>query len=331
MEKLDSTDRKILYELDINCRQSASQIGKKLKTAKETVNYRIKRLEQRGIIGGYITEINMAKVGFTTYKVYYQFQYLDEKSEKRLIRYLTTHPKVFWVARTNGRWDMLTMILARDSVEFYNILGEIINRFHRNILTKAFLINVEVFVFRKEYLLPFGHEFHPTKMYAGKIVENRLDELDKSLLKLIAKNSRLSTVEIAKRLDATPKRVIYRLKELQEKKIITTFRVLVDLKKIGYSFFKTFMYLHNITKERRDAFNEYCRQKENIVYISNVAGPWDAELEIEVESDEKFNEIMWDIRNKFSDIIRNVESVIVTRDYGLNYNVPFPDNKKLKE
>ncbi len=325
MEKLDRTDRKILYELDINCRQTASQIGKKLKIAKETVNYRIKRLEQKGIIQGYITEINMAKVGFTTYKVYYQFQYLDEKSERRLIRYLTRHPKVFWVARANGRWDMLTMILAKDPVEFYDILGGIINRFHRNILTKAFLINVEVFVFRKEYLLPSEHEFYPTKMYAGKIVENKLDELDKSLLKLIAKKSRSSSVEMAKHLGTTPRKIIYRLKELQEKKIITAFRVLVDLKKIGYSFFKTFMYLHNITKERRQAFNEYCRQKENIVYISNVAGPWDVELEIEVESDERFNDIMWDIRNRFSDIIRNVESVIVTKDYGLNYNVPFPE------
>lgn len=325
MDKLDLIDRKILYQLDLNCRQSSSQIGRKLRIAKETVNYRIKRLEEKGIIQGYITEINMAKVGLTTYKVYYQFQYLDEESEKQLIEYLTTHPKVFWVARTNGRWDMLTMILAKEPMEFYNILEGIINKFHRKILTKAFLVNVEVFVFRKEYLIPNKHEFYPTKMYAGKIIENKLDNLDKSLLKLIAKNARMSVVEIAQKLNTTARIITYRLKILQKRKIITTFRVLVDLKKFKYSFFKTFMYLHNITKERRNAFNEYCRQKENIVYISNVAGPWDVELEIEVESDEKFNEIMWDIRNKFSDIIRNVESVLVIKDYGLNYQVPFPE------
>jgi DNA-binding Lrp family transcriptional regulator len=325
LSRLDLIDQKILYELDLDCRQPASKIGRKLRVAKETVNYRIKRLEEKGIIQGYITEVNMAKIGLTTYKVYYQFQYLDEKSEADLIAYLTNHPKVFWVARTNGRWDMLTMIFAKEPMEFYTILEEIINRFHKKILNKAFLVNVEVFVFRKEYLLPEQHEFYPTKMYAGKIVENPLDEFDKRLLKLVAKNARLSAVELAQTLDSSARVVAYRLKDLQEKKIITTFRVLIDLKKLGYSFFKTFIYLHNTTKERRNAFNEYCRQKENIVYISNVAGPWDVELELEVESDEKFNQLMWDLRNNFSDIIRNVESVLVTKDYGLNYKVPFPE------
>jgi hypothetical protein len=67
---------------------------------------------------------------------------------------------------------------------------------------------------------------------------------------------------------------------LQKKKILSTFRVLIELEKPGYSLF---------------------------------------------DSDEKFNELMWDIRNKFSGIIRNVESVLVTKDYGLNYRVPFPE------
>jgi len=326
MNKLDLIDRKILYELDIDCRKSASEIGKKLRLAKETVNYRIKKLEEKGIIKGYITEINMPKLGLTNYKVYYQFQYLDEESEEILIKYLTNHPKIFWVARTNGRWDMLTMVLTKDPKEFYDILEEIINKFHKNILTKSFLLNVEVFIFKKEYLIPTNHEVYPANIYAGRIAEDNLENIDKKLLKLLARNGRMPIIEIAQKLDTTARVISYKLKNLQEKNIIMSCRANIDIKKLGYSFFKTFMYLHNITKERRRVFNEYCRQKENIVYISNVIGPWDVELEIEVESDEKFNLIMWDIRNKFSDIIRNVESVLVTKDYGLNYEVSFPED-----
>jgi len=47
---IDLKDRKILYHLDLNCRQSNAQIGKKVRLSKEVVNYRIKRMEEEGII-----------------------------------------------------------------------------------------------------------------------------------------------------------------------------------------------------------------------------------------------------------------------------------------
>jgi len=66
MENLDLKDRKILYELDLNCRQSNAQIGKKVGLSKEVVKYRIKRMEEEGIISGYWTEIDSYRLGYTS-------------------------------------------------------------------------------------------------------------------------------------------------------------------------------------------------------------------------------------------------------------------------
>ena len=55
MEKLDLKDRKILYHLDLNCRQSNAQIGKKVGLSKQVVDYRIRRMEDERIIIGYWT------------------------------------------------------------------------------------------------------------------------------------------------------------------------------------------------------------------------------------------------------------------------------------
>ena len=63
MEKLDLKDRKILYQLDLNCRQSNTQIGKKVGLSKEVVNYRIKRMQDFGIINNFWTAINSLKLG----------------------------------------------------------------------------------------------------------------------------------------------------------------------------------------------------------------------------------------------------------------------------
>jgi len=50
MVNIDLKDRKILYELDLNARQSLNEIGKKVGLNKDSVAYRIKRMEDEGII-----------------------------------------------------------------------------------------------------------------------------------------------------------------------------------------------------------------------------------------------------------------------------------------
>ena len=42
MVKIEIKDKKILYQLDVNSRQSFSQIGRKVGISKATVGYRVK-------------------------------------------------------------------------------------------------------------------------------------------------------------------------------------------------------------------------------------------------------------------------------------------------
>ena len=58
MVKIDLKDRKILYYLDLNSRQSFAEIGKKVGLSKNAITYRIKRLEKEGLINNYYTAIN---------------------------------------------------------------------------------------------------------------------------------------------------------------------------------------------------------------------------------------------------------------------------------
>ena len=57
MEKMDVKDRKILYHLDIDSRQSFNNIGKKVGLTRDNVAYRVKRLQDKGIITNFRTNI----------------------------------------------------------------------------------------------------------------------------------------------------------------------------------------------------------------------------------------------------------------------------------
>ena len=66
-ELLDLKDKRILFELEQDSRQSLNQLSKKVGLKKETLFHRIKNLEKRRIIKGYLTEIDIYKLGFQYY------------------------------------------------------------------------------------------------------------------------------------------------------------------------------------------------------------------------------------------------------------------------
>ena len=60
---MDAKDLKILKELDSNPRYSYSQIAKKTQISKETVQYRIQKLEENEVIQKYSVQLNNKKLG----------------------------------------------------------------------------------------------------------------------------------------------------------------------------------------------------------------------------------------------------------------------------
>jgi len=67
MRRFDCKDKKILYELDANSRQSIQSIGRKVNLHKNVVLHRIRKLEESGIINNYFTIIDSSKLGYRSY------------------------------------------------------------------------------------------------------------------------------------------------------------------------------------------------------------------------------------------------------------------------
>lgn len=64
-DELDDTDRGILYMLQQNARDTTtSEIGTEVGVSAATVRNRIERLEDRGILKGYVPDIDYERAGF---------------------------------------------------------------------------------------------------------------------------------------------------------------------------------------------------------------------------------------------------------------------------
>ena len=91
MVNLDLKDRKILYQLDLNCRQSNTQIGRQVGLSKEVVNYRIKRMQDLGVINNFWTAINSLKLGYYAFRIYINFLDVDPDKKNEIIQYFKNY------------------------------------------------------------------------------------------------------------------------------------------------------------------------------------------------------------------------------------------------
>ncbi len=320
MIKLDLKDRKILYALDLNSRATLGEISKEVKLSKQVVDYRIKNLIKNKVIKHFYTITNFSKLGYTEYKLYLKFQNVDVAKEKEIIDFWVDGVPSFWVGSCRGRWDLAVAVSSRDINEFGDILNSFINKYGIYVLEKDVLITEVSPVFTRNYLT--GKKEKKVHTFGGKIGNYELDNSDIKILRLISMNARMTVSEIMEKSGLTRDVINYRIKKLRKDDIISQYRVLIDLDVIGYKLYKIILRLRSLTPEKEKKLISYITLHPKGTQYLKLVGSWDAELEFEVQNEEELHSILLDIRNNFSDIIRDYDTLLVYKEHKLNY-LPF--------
>jgi len=306
--KLDKTDRKILAELDKNCRIPTTKLSKIVMKSRQAVEYRINQLVKKGIIISFNASFNPHKMGYKIYKIYLKLRNIPEK-KKRLFTYLRSSGIVYWMGECSGTWDLIFGIFSKSDYEFFELKNELISKFNKIIVDEEGGILVDVKQYTKMY---FTNEIAPPKMFAGKIVYNELDELDYAILGEVVNNARIPINELAKKVNSTAIIVRGKLKKLEQKGIIIQYRIGIDLNKLGLELYKAIIRLDKYTKEDERKLLEYISQIPNIHYfIRNI---WQIEPEIVVSSYQEYYNIIENLKKEFPYVIRTIDSVLMITD-----------------
>jgi len=128
--KLDSKDKKIIEQLQINARQTIAQIAKKTKLPRDVIAYRINKLEEQKVIRSHHTFLNPSKLGYPLYAyVTFACFNLEPKQEEDFIKYLIAHKNTVYVAKTSGNYDFTVGVCAKDYLQYDSIITEIRRKF----------------------------------------------------------------------------------------------------------------------------------------------------------------------------------------------------------
>jgi len=306
--KLDMKDRRLLYELDLNARQSFSELGRKVRLNKNTVQYRISRLQKEGVIKRFSTLVDTAKLGYLIFRVFLRFQNITQEREREIIQYLVNHPKVGWIVSVEGNWDLNLMIWVRDHYEFEKFWNEFKFKFEENIVNKWISLFLRLHFYARPYLINKEiDETHPIVLYEKPKERVEVDEKDITILKTLAEDSRVPILEISKRAGLSVGMVKHRIKKLKQEGVIKAYRPMIDLEKIGYRYYKVHFDLKNITEESWEMIKSFCHLHPNILDLNELINGADLELDVQVHDDIELRNFISNMRAKFRDFIRDYE------------------------
>jgi DNA-binding Lrp family transcriptional regulator len=305
MEKIDLKDRKILYELDIDARQSLTQIGKKVGLKKDVVSYRIQRMQDEGIIKNFWTAINTFKLGYSVFRVYITFQYVNEQIKKDIIKQFEEYENT-WVVYTTYRSevDFGAVIWVKNIYDFYQFWEKVLDHYEDYFAKTTVSVYSQAVCYKKSYLVPEGYDRSKRKMYmatSGDQIIN-IDEMDYKILNEIVLNARVPLIDLAEKLNCSSQTINYRLQNLIKTGIIQAFRVRIDLSKFDLQSYKVDIHLRN--HQKKNLIINYMEDKPYFEGLNLAIGWSDIEPEFIVKNVNELNQILAEIDTTFPNTIR---------------------------
>ena len=142
--------------------------------------------------------------------------YISNTDFKSLIGALISKNDTSWIASCGGEYDLICTFFASNPSQFNKKLKEFISRFPKIIHTYEILTTAVIREHERDYLLP-TNSISKEIILGGDREPESLDEYDMEILNTVSENARITSVEIAKKINLTPKTVISSIKNLEKK------------------------------------------------------------------------------------------------------------------
>jgi Lrp/AsnC family leucine-responsive transcriptional regulator len=305
MIELDSTDKKILYLMEYNPRITLKGLAKKCRLSKDTIKYRLNRLEKQEIILGYTCYIDYKKLGHQSYKLYFKLNgTLQQKNQ--LKEFLRKQKNVFAIFESVGNWNIAISIFAKNHYEFNKIENDILENFGSIITNRRFCTMIDAQIYQKDFFNENRNFIEPLPLW-GEGENKTLDKTDKHLVKLLHANSRIQLIDIADSLKLSIDAIKNRINRLKQNKIIIIYKTKINYEKLGFDQYKLFIFPKVYSDKIETEIINFLKNTKNCINVIRIIGSWKIEAEFFAEKSQEIESIIYDLNEKFKDNILDLE------------------------
>ncbi len=316
---MDELDRTILWHLDGNSRMRLTELAKATGASPQSVGYRIDRLFKEGTLRGCIAAIDSSRLGLLPFRFYARLRNATRDGEYELIRSLVKHRNTLWVVSTSGPWDLEVVFVARNFVHFNDLLKEWRIQWGTYLSSMTISLSPVTYRFRRDYLINRRRGASEHTHFGLEPRSVSLDELDARVLGEVAANCRQSNEEIARKVDVSYHTVAARLANLQALEVLQVYSVVIDLSSLGRRYIKVLLHLEPFNQQDERAFRAFCMRHNYVVFLTEVLGDWQWEVEMEVTGYDEVYSFLRQLRKAFPKHILDYQPLEVTSEHKHNY------------
>jgi DNA-binding Lrp family transcriptional regulator len=305
---LSRTERLVLDALEMNARLPLTRVGTGIRKSQQIVSYTLNSLVERGVIHNFFTLVDYANLGVLNFRVYFRVNYTSKEKFDELIDYLKNDPHSAWIVTCSGRYDLICSFFAKNPSDFNKTLRSVVEKFPRQLQNYSVLTTIVVRKFGRKYLLRGKREI-PETILGGDVNVMEVDEMNLRILDILSEQARTSVLGIARELSVTARTVIERIRKMERDGIIKGYRFLLDTRKTGHVPGLLMIRYHNITSDSEDGLLRYLKAHPNVRSVARTLGEWDLEISTEARDPVERRSIEMEIRQKFTKLIQNSESI----------------------
>ena len=213
MMEVDALSREILRAMSEDCRRSISSLAKELHCAPKTLKRRLAALEEEYRIR-YTLELDEHELGFdASFFVLVKFSRQPEESVVK--QALAKYPTAQFAALTKGDFDMIIFAAARTPYEF----ARWANYFRQS-------LSNYIDVWEGGVVTGYWFGFFP--LSDEIVAELKMEEPERTMLRLLFRNARISLKDIARRTNLPVSTAQYHLRKLLSSKAIRRATIVME-------------------------------------------------------------------------------------------------------
>ncbi len=316
LEKITEKDRIILENVERDARVPLKKIARQARMSPEAVGYRLKKLEESGHILRYHAISNYFKLGLYKFKIYVRLKSPNPAIVRKICQYFYAHQKTEWVSHMGGRWDIIVGFLVTKPQEFADEIEAFMAQFSDFVLERA--VTQTLYLAHQPRASIVGGENAHIVYHTTLDNPRAIDALDRKILQALANNARMGVNALSRLVKSTPRKIAYRIKQLEKDEVILAYKAHLDPKKFGRAFYKVIIYMKSMDRKKREEFIAFCGRLPNVVWPQQVLGSWDFEIDLDVPSEDGVYGVLSKIFEKFPDMVLNHEQCVQIEEYKLD-------------
>lgn len=300
----------IQYDASITEKQLAKCVG----LSRESVNYRIKSLQQQRIITGYTAIVDTAKLGYFPFRIFLKVKSMSRSREEELLAKL--HAKANWIVRCRGNWSYNLMMQVASLREAKQFLDEVKRDFDANIIHIHSSIITTIHHFSLDYLSENTGSAPIVKLAFDVGSAIHLDDTDELIIRELVEDAATSHVQLGSLCGVSERVIRYRLATLYEKGVLLGRRAIIDNTKLNLHYYKIHLTLSSTYNKK--AITAFIGGQRGTVYITETIGGWDIEFEYWGISKDVYA-LIDDIEERFNFSLNDYEIIEYEKEFKVQY------------